>query len=139
MDLLSSRMQEILICALKKELATFMNKCKKLISMSYENSKIHVENLEKEIRRKDNITLRERCLYSEFFWRIISRIIKSICTVKKSVIPATSETEIDTTFSSPSNPPPVIAPNTKLQIRKWSLKTILITGDSMISGINEID
>ena len=68
------RMQEILICALKKELATFMNKCKKLITMSYENSKIHVENLEKEIRRKDNITLRERCLYSEFFWSLFSRI-----------------------------------------------------------------
>ena len=58
---------------------------------------------------------------------------------KESVIPATSETEIDTTFSCPSNPPPVIAPNTKLQIRKWSLNTILITGDSMIPGINEID
>ena len=33
----------------------FKNKFKKLIAMLYENSKIHVENLEKEIRRKDNI------------------------------------------------------------------------------------
>ena len=40
----------------QKELATFENKCKKLITMSYENSKIHVENLEKQIRRKDSIT-----------------------------------------------------------------------------------
>ena len=40
----------------QKELATFKNKCKKLITMSYENSKIHVENLEKQIRRKDSIT-----------------------------------------------------------------------------------
>ena len=39
----------------QKELATFKNKCEKLITMSYENSKIHVENLEKEIRRKDSI------------------------------------------------------------------------------------
>ena len=39
----------------QKELATFKNKCKKPITMSYKNSKIHVENLEKQIRRKDNI------------------------------------------------------------------------------------
>ena len=39
----------------EKELATFTNKCEKLITMSYEKSKIYVENLEKEIRRKDNI------------------------------------------------------------------------------------
>ena len=39
----------------KKELATFKNKCKKLITMPYENNKIHVENHEKEIRRKDSI------------------------------------------------------------------------------------
>ena len=58
------RMEEILICAFKK----------KLIAMSYENIKIHVENLEKEIRCKDNITLREKCLYSEFFWSVFSRI-----------------------------------------------------------------
>ena len=37
------------------ELATFKNKCKKLITISFENSKIHAENLEKEIRRKDSI------------------------------------------------------------------------------------
>ena len=35
---------------------TFKNKREKLIYIwSYENSKIYVENLEKEIRRKDNI------------------------------------------------------------------------------------
>ena len=39
----------------QKELATFKNECKKLITMSHENSKSHVENLEKEIRRKDSI------------------------------------------------------------------------------------
>ena len=39
----------------QKELATFKNKCEKLITMSYKNSKIHVENLEKEIKRKDSI------------------------------------------------------------------------------------
>ena len=39
----------------RKELATFKNKCEKLITMSCENSKIHVESLEKEIRRKDSI------------------------------------------------------------------------------------
>ena len=39
----------------QKELTTFKSKCEKLITISYENSKIHVENLEKEIRRKDNI------------------------------------------------------------------------------------
>ena len=33
---------------------SFKNKCDKLITMSYENSKIHVENLEKEITRKDH-------------------------------------------------------------------------------------
>ena len=36
----------------RKELTTLKNKCEKLITMSNENSKIHVENLEKEIRRK---------------------------------------------------------------------------------------
>ena len=39
----------------QKKLATFKNKCEELITMSYENSKIHAENLEKEIRRKDRI------------------------------------------------------------------------------------
>ena len=39
----------------QKKLATFKNKCEELITMSYENSKIHAENLEKEIRRKDSI------------------------------------------------------------------------------------
>ena len=39
----------------QKELTTFKNKCEKPITISNENSKIHVENLEKEIRRKDNI------------------------------------------------------------------------------------
>ena len=39
----------------QKELTTLKNKCEKLITMSNENSKIHVENLEKEIRRKDSI------------------------------------------------------------------------------------
>ena len=38
----------------QKELANFKNKCETLITLTYENSKIHVENLEKEIRRKDN-------------------------------------------------------------------------------------
>ena len=40
----------------QKELATFKNKCEKLNKMPYENSKIHAESLEKEIRPKDNIT-----------------------------------------------------------------------------------
>ena len=39
----------------QKDLATFKNKCEKLITVSYKNSKIHVENLEKEIRLKDII------------------------------------------------------------------------------------
>ena len=39
----------------QKGLATFKNKCEKLITMSYENSKICVENLEKEISRKYSI------------------------------------------------------------------------------------
>ena len=39
----------------QKKLATFKNKCEELMTMSYENSKIHAENLEKEIRRKDSI------------------------------------------------------------------------------------
>ena len=32
----------------QKELATFKNKCEKLITMSCENSKSHVKNLERE-------------------------------------------------------------------------------------------
>ena len=32
----------------QNKLATFKSKCEKLITMSYENSKIHVENLEKK-------------------------------------------------------------------------------------------
>ena len=39
----------------QKELATFKSKCEKLITRPFENSKIHIENLEKEIRRKDSI------------------------------------------------------------------------------------
>ena len=39
----------------QNKLATFKNKCEKLITKSYENSKIHVKNLKKEIRREDNI------------------------------------------------------------------------------------
>ena len=39
------------------DLDTFKNKCEKLITMSYESSKIHDENLKKEIRRKDNIII----------------------------------------------------------------------------------
>ena len=39
----------------QKKLATFKDKCEKLITMSYENSKIRIENLEKEIRCKDSI------------------------------------------------------------------------------------
>ena len=39
----------------QKELANFKNKCEKLITMSYENNKLRVENFEKEIRRKDSI------------------------------------------------------------------------------------
>ena len=40
---------------MQKDLAIFKNKCEKLITVSYKNSKIHVENLEKEIRLKDII------------------------------------------------------------------------------------
>lgn len=40
---------------LSKEAATFKNKYEKWISISNENSKIHVEDLEKEIIHKDNI------------------------------------------------------------------------------------
>ena len=36
-------------------IATIKKKCEKLMKMSYVNSKFHVENLEKEIRRKENI------------------------------------------------------------------------------------
>ena len=39
----------------QKELAIFKKKCEKLITMSYENNKFRVENVEKEIRRKDSI------------------------------------------------------------------------------------
>ena len=39
----------------QKGLATFKNKCEMLITMSYDNSKLHLENLEKEIRHKGNI------------------------------------------------------------------------------------
>ena len=35
---------------------------------------------------------------------------------EKNVIPTTSKTELDTTASSPSNPPSVTTPNTKSQI-----------------------
>ena len=56
---------------------------------------------------------------------------------EKNVIPTTLETGIDTPVSSPSYLPPVIAPNTKLQIHNWSRNTILITGDSMISVVDE--
>ena len=38
----------------QKVLATSKNKCERLITMSYENSKIHVENFRKKIRRKNN-------------------------------------------------------------------------------------
>ena len=57
--------------------------------------------------------------------------------LEKNVIPTTLETEIDTTASSTSNPPPVITPNIKLQIHKWPRNTFLITSDSVISGIDE--
>ena len=60
-----------------------------------------------------------------------------IAIPEKNVIPTTSETEIDTKASSSSNPSSVITLNSKLQIHKWSGNTILITGDSMISGIDE--
>ena len=53
------------------------------------------------------------------------------------VIPTTSRTGSDITASSPSNPPFVITPNAKLQIHKWSRNAFLVTGDSMISGIDE--
>ena len=56
---------------------------------------------------------------------------------EKNVIPTTSEIEIDTTASSPSDSSSVITPNSKLQIHKWSRNTILIPGDSMISGSDE--
>ena len=39
----------------QKELATFKNKCKKIITMSYENRKNRAENLAKGRRRKDSI------------------------------------------------------------------------------------
>ena len=39
----------------KKELATSKSKCEKLITLSYENSKVQVGKLKKEIRRKDKI------------------------------------------------------------------------------------
>lgn len=39
----------------QKELAIFKNKSEKLITISYENIKVLVENLEKEKRSKDNI------------------------------------------------------------------------------------
>ena len=39
----------------QKELATFKSKCEKLVTRPFENSKTHIENLEKEIRRKDSI------------------------------------------------------------------------------------
>ena len=38
-----------------REFVAFKKKCKKAIAMSFENSKIHVENLEKEISSKENI------------------------------------------------------------------------------------
>ena len=56
---------------------------------------------------------------------------------EKNVISITLEREIGTTFSSPSNSPPVITPKTKLLILKWSWNTILKSGQSMISGIDE--
>ena len=56
---------------------------------------------------------------------------------EKDIIPTTLETEIYTTASSPSNPPPVITPNTKLQIHKWPRNTFLTTGDSVISDIDD--
>ena len=37
------------------KVSTFKNKCEKLITISYENSKIHAEHLKKEITGKDNI------------------------------------------------------------------------------------
>ena len=55
---------------------------------------------------------------------------------EKNIIPTTLEMEIGTTASSPSNPSPVITPNTKLQIHKWPRNT-LTTGDSVISGIDD--
>ena len=39
------------------ELAAFKEKCEKLIALTYENSKISNENLEKETTRKDNSRL----------------------------------------------------------------------------------
>ena len=56
---------------------------------------------------------------------------------EKNAIPPTSKTKIDTAISSPSNPPPIITLNTKLQTYKCSQNTVLITGNSMISGIDE--
>ena len=44
--------------------------------------------------------------------------------------------EIDITASSLSNPSSVITPTSKLQIHKWSRNTTLITGDSIMSGID---
>ena len=50
---------------------------------------------------------------------------------QKNEIRITSKTKTDITFSSPLNPSPVITHNIKLQIRKWSRNTGLITADSI--------
>ena len=52
-------------------------------------------------------------------------IHSNILIPEKNIIPTSSETELDTTASSPSKTSSVIAPNSKLQIHKWSRNTIL--------------
>ena len=47
-------MKEILTCSFKRSWLLLI-KNEQLIAISHENSKIHVENLETEIKRKDNI------------------------------------------------------------------------------------
>ena len=81
----------------------------------------HIDHQIKEVSKQDH----QKYIHSK------------ISVPGKNVIPTTSETEIDTVASSPSGSSSVITPNSKLQIHKWSRKTILITGDSMISSIDE--
>ena len=83
--------------------------------------KVHIDHQIKEVRKQYH----QKYIHSK------------IPIPEKNVIPTTSEIETDTTASSPSDSSSVITPNSKLQIHKWSRNTILVTGDSMISGIDE--
>ena len=95
----------------------------------HSNTETRCTNPKKKVHRDHQIKEVRRQYHQKY--------IPSKISIPENVIPTTSQIEIDTTASSPSNLSSVVTPNSKLKIQKWSRNTILITSDSVISGIDE--